>query len=246
LTADPLGTAGQSIPALGKSMMSNRTTLFSATIANQLSESGVIAVLMIDDPADAVPLASALLSGGVNAMELTLRTPAALDALRAIRSTVPDMLAGMGTVLSPGQVQDVATIGAAFGVAPGTNRRVISAAVELGLSFAPGVVTPTDVEAALELGCRVLKFFPAEPSGGLPFLKSMAAPFAHLEVQYIPLGGINLDNLESYLADDNVLAVGGSWLAPRDLIARKDWRAIEQRAREARQRIDALNRARST
>jgi 2-dehydro-3-deoxyphosphogluconate aldolase/(4S)-4-hydroxy-2-oxoglutarate aldolase len=226
-------------------MMSSRTTLFSATIANQLFEAGVIAVLTIEDPADAVPVARALMSGGVHAMELTLRTPAALEALREIRTGVPEMLAGMGTVLSTGQVHDVATIGAAFGVAPGTNRRVISAAVELGLSFAPGVVTPSDIEAAVELGCRVLKFFPAEPSGGLPYLRSMAAPFSHLGVRYIPLGGINLDNLATYLADDNILAVGGSWLAPRELIAGQDWPAIEQNAREARQRVDALNRSTS-
>ena len=162
--------------------------LFSATISQQLADTGVVAVLMIDDPADAVPVARALLAGGVNAMELTLRTPAALDALRAIRAGVPEMLAGIGTILTPEQVQDVAAAGAAFGVAPGVNRRVVMAATDLGLSFAPGVVTPSDVEAALELGCRLLKFFPAEPSGGLAYLKSLAAPFAHLGVRYVPLG----------------------------------------------------------
>jgi 2-dehydro-3-deoxyphosphogluconate aldolase/(4S)-4-hydroxy-2-oxoglutarate aldolase len=205
-----------------------------------LAKSGVVAVLVIDDPSDAVPLARALLAGGVDAMELTLRTPAALDALRAIRGEVPDMLAGIGTILSPKQVREVVAAGASFGVAPGTNLRVVRAAVELDLPFAPGVVTPSDVEQALELGCRTLKFFPAEPSGGLAYLQSLAAPFAHLGVCYLPLGGINLNNLGEYLADKNVLAVGGSWLAPRELIARKDWAAIQERAREARQRIDGM------
>jgi 2-dehydro-3-deoxyphosphogluconate aldolase / (4S)-4-hydroxy-2-oxoglutarate aldolase len=217
--------------------------LFSPTISRQLADMGVVAVLTIDDPADAVPLAQALLAGGVGAMELTLRTPAALDALRAIRAEVPEMLAGIGTILTPEQVQDVAVAGAAFGVAPGLNRRVVSAAAELGLSFAPGVVTPSDVEAALELGCRLLKFFPAEPSGGLAYLTSMAAPFVHLGVRYIPLGGIHLDNLPSYLANEHVLSVGGSWLAPRELIVHKNWDAIRQRAQEARQRIDAIKQS---
>jgi 2-dehydro-3-deoxyphosphogluconate aldolase/(4S)-4-hydroxy-2-oxoglutarate aldolase len=224
-------------------MMSSRTTLFSTTIAQQLFDSGVIAVLVIDDPADAVPVARALLAGGVRAMELTLRTPTALEALAAIRAGAPEMLAGMGTVLSSSHVHDVAAIGASFAVAPGTNPRVIASAVELGLSFAPGIVTPSDVEAAVELGCRILKFFPAEPSGGLPYLRSIAAPFAHLRLRYVPLGGISPSNLASYLADDNVLAVGGSWLAPRELIAAKDWSAIELRAREARHIVDGLNRS---
>jgi 2-dehydro-3-deoxyphosphogluconate aldolase/(4S)-4-hydroxy-2-oxoglutarate aldolase len=216
---------------------------FSPPIAERLSRTGIVAVLIIDDPADAVPLARALLAGGVDAMELTLRTPVALDALRAICSEVPGMLAGIGTILTTQQVDEVVAAGAAFGVAPGTNRRVVQAAVAVGLPFAPGVVTPTDVESAVELGCRLLKFFPAESSGGIAYLQSMAAPFVHLGVRYLPLGGIHLENLGRYLEDPNVLAVGGSWLAPRDLIAQRDWIGIEQRARQARQRIDSLNRS---
>lgn len=199
----------------------------------RIEASGVIAVLVIDDPEHAAPLAKALLQGGVSAMELTLRTPAALEALAVVRRTTPEMLAGVGTVITPGQVQQVIDAGAEFAVAPGTNPAVVREAARLGVPFAPGVVTPSDVEAALELGCRTLKFFPAEPSGGLPFLRSMAAPYLHLGVRFIPLGGVSTANAGEYIADPLIPAVGGSWLAPRSLIAAGDWQAISQRAAEA-------------
>lgn len=212
---------------------------FSSELLSQLASQRIVAVLVIDDAKSAVPLAKALLAGGVSTMELTLRTPAALDALRAIKAEVPEMLAGMGTVLSVEQVEQIAQAGAAFGVAPGTNPRVIQAAKAKGLSFAPGVATPTDIELALEQGCRLLKFFPAEPSGGLNFLNSIAAPFAHLGVKYVPLGGVQPDNLVQYLKNPHVLAVGGSWLAPRDLVDAKNWTEITRRATEARQIVES-------
>jgi 2-dehydro-3-deoxyphosphogluconate aldolase/(4S)-4-hydroxy-2-oxoglutarate aldolase len=171
-------------------------------------------------------------------MELTLRTPVAIDALRAIRQEVPEMLAGIGTVLFPEQIPTLVQAGAAFGVAPGTNPRVLAAAREHGLPFAPGVVTPSDVEAALQFDCRLLKFFPAEPSGGLAYLRSLAAPFAHLNVRYLPLGGVNPANLESYLREPCVHAVGGSWLAPKDLVRAQKWSEIGRLAAEARIMID--------
>jgi 2-dehydro-3-deoxyphosphogluconate aldolase/(4S)-4-hydroxy-2-oxoglutarate aldolase len=143
------------------------------------------------------------------------------------------MMPGIGTILTPEQVDQVAEAGAAFGVAPGLNRRVVLRAQEVGLPFAPGVATPSDLEAALELGCREVKFFPAEPSGGLAYLKSMAAPYTHLGVRFVPLGGLKADNLGDYLRSPLVLAVGGSWLAPRDLIQQHDWDAITRRAAEA-------------
>jgi 2-dehydro-3-deoxyphosphogluconate aldolase/(4S)-4-hydroxy-2-oxoglutarate aldolase len=206
---------------------------FSSELLDQIERQGVIAVLVVDDIEHAVPLARALLAGGVQVMELTLRTPVALSVLRAIRAEVPEMLAGMGTLLQVEQVQQVVQAGAAFGVAPGTNPRVIREAQRLGLPFAPGIVTPTDVEAALELGCRELKFFPAETSGGLPYLKSMAAPYLHLGVRFVPLGGVTPNNVQSYLADPLIWAVGGSWIAPRDAIAHRDWDGISARAAEA-------------
>jgi 2-dehydro-3-deoxyphosphogluconate aldolase/(4S)-4-hydroxy-2-oxoglutarate aldolase len=207
--------------------------LFPDELSAHLYNTGVIAVLMIDEVADAVPLARALLAGGVDGIELTLRTAVAMQALRSIRAELPEMMVGVGTILSPQQVREVKEAGASFGVSPGMNPRVVSEAVRLGLPFAPGVCTPTDIELAVEQGCRLLKFFPSEPSGGLPYLRTIAAPFAHLGVKYIPLGGVNAENAERYLREPSVQALGGSWLAPRELIARKNWEAITANAREA-------------
>lgn len=211
-------------------------------LGKSLADAGVIAVLVIEDAARAVPLAEALLAGGIRAMELTLRTPAALDALRAIRSEVPDMVAGVGTVLTPGQVDEVVAAGGAFAVAPGCNPAVIQHAREAGLPFGPGIATASDIEAAVGLGCRLLKFFPAEAAGGLPLLNSMATPYAHLGLRYIPLGGIKIDNLAGYLGHPFVHAVGGSWLAPRDQVAAGNWEAITAAAREA---TDVVSRIRA-
>lgn len=202
-------------------------------IARRLSAAGVLAVLVIDRVEDAVPVAEALLAGGVDAMELTLRTGAALPSLAAISAATPEMLVGIGTILTPGQVSQVVEAGAAFGVAPGTNPEVIEAACAGGLPFAPGVMTPSDIERALPFGCEILKFFPAGSSGGLKHLKNIAAPYAHLGLRYIPLGGVSEDNMGDYLAGDMVAAVGGSWLAPGDVIASGNWAEITARAKAA-------------
>jgi 2-dehydro-3-deoxyphosphogluconate aldolase/(4S)-4-hydroxy-2-oxoglutarate aldolase len=159
------------------------------TVFEKLQKSAIIAVLILDRVEDGVPLAEALLAGGVDAMELTLRTPAAIGALKEITAKVPEMLAGIGTILTTDQVKEVADAGAAFGVAPGMNPRIVEAALAAGLPFAPGICTPSDIERALEFERKFLKFFPAEPSGGLKYLESIAAPYAHLGVKYIPLGG---------------------------------------------------------
>lgn len=193
----------------------------------------VIAVLVIDDADDAVPLARSLLAGGVGAMELTLRTPAALDALRRIRQEVPEMVAGTGTVLTREQVRQVKAAGAQFAVAPGMNRNVLEEAAAQELPFAPGIATPSDIEAALEFDCRIMKFFPAVPSGGLDYLKSMAAPYLHLGLQFIPLGGLTEGTLHEWLGSPLVCAVGGSWIAPRELINEKNWGEITRRAANA-------------
>lgn len=206
---------------------------FDPELATRIESFGVIAVLVVDRADDAIPLARALLDGGVGVMELTLRTPAALDALKKIRSAVPEMIAGVGTILTSDQVQAAKEAGAAFGVAPGTNGRVLAAARAAGLSFAPGIATPSDIESALEFECRLLKFFPSEASGGLAFLKNIAAPYAHLGLKYIPLGGVNEKNMATYLAEPSVGALGGSWLAPRELINAADWAAITARCTAA-------------
>lgn len=199
---------------------------FSPELATRIEACGIVAVLMIDEASHAAPLAEALLAGGVHAMELTLRTPAALDALRAVRQHVPQMLAGVGTILTPAQVHQAIEAGAEFGVSPGVNPRVLAEAREAGLSFAPGIATPSDIEVALENDCRLLKFFPGELLGGLPYLQAITAPYAHLGVKFLPLGGVNAKNMTSYLADPHVTAVGGSWLAPRNLIHAGDWAQI--------------------
>lgn len=208
-------------------------TPFPVDLQKKVEASGVIAVLVIDDAKHAVPVAKALLEGGISAMELTLRTPAAIDAIKAIREGVPDMLAGVGTVIRPDQIKEVAAADAAFAVAPGFNRRVMEAAAAEGVPFAPGITTATDIESALELDCRLLKFFPAEPSGGLKYLSSMAAPYAHLGIKYIPLGGLNNGNMRAYLENKYIGALGGSWLAPRDLIAGEQWDQIRANAQAA-------------
>ena len=202
-------------------------------VFSRLQSSGIAAVLILEREDDAEPVAEALLAGGIAAMELTLRTPAALAALRRIRRAFPDMLAGLGTVLHKDQVAQAIDAGAEFAVAPGMNPRVVSAACDAGLPFAPGICTPTDVGMALEFDRRLLKFFPAGPSGGLEWLDAIAAPYQHLGVRYIPLGGVSEANCGEWLRSRHVGAVGGSWLAPRDLIARGDWGAIRERAARA-------------
>ncbi len=206
---------------------------FSADLWQQIARKAVVAVLVVDRVEDAVPLGRALVDGGVTAMELTLRTPVAVDALRAIRREVPAMIAGIGTILRVEQVRQVKEAGAAFGVSPGCNPRVIEAAREAGLDFAPGIATPTEIEGALEHGCRLLKLFPAEPIGGLPYLRSAAAPYLHLGLQFIPLGGVSPGNAGSWLADPLIAAVGGSWLAPRELIKAGRWGEITANAAAA-------------
>ena len=209
-----------------------------AELLERIERCGVVAVLVVDELAHAVPLATALMDGGIDVMELTLRTPVALDALRAIRAEVPGMVSAVGTVLTPEQAGEAAIAGAAFGVAPGLSPRVVRAARKVGLPFAPGVATASDLEAALELGCREVKFFPAESTGGMSYLKSMAAPYAHLGVRFVPLGGIKPDHVRAYLSSSLVLAVGGSWIAPRDVIQREDWDAIRINAARARAIVD--------
>ncbi|MCC5840969.1 MAG: bifunctional 4-hydroxy-2-oxoglutarate aldolase/2-dehydro-3-deoxy-phosphogluconate aldolase [Opitutales bacterium] len=207
--------------------------MFTPEIVSALEEARIVAVLTLEDPALAPDLGRALLAGGVRVVELTLRTDRALESLVAMRSACPDLIIGAGTVLTPDQVRAVKAAGAAFGVAPGCNPRILSAAVAAGLPFAPGVCTPTDIEQALEAGCTEMKFFPAGTSGGLPHLRAIAAPFAHRRVRFIPLGGLTLENAPDYLREPSVLALGGSWIAPAKTVAAKDWSTIEANARAA-------------
>ncbi len=208
---------------------------FNPKLAERLSQTQVVAVIVIEKVEDAVPMANALMKGGIDAIELTLRTPVAIEAMKKIVRELPEMSVGIGTVIEIEQVRIVHGEGANFAVAPGMNRKVLEEALGLGLSFAPGVATPSDIETALEYGCRLLKFFPAEPIGGLSYLRSMAAPYVHLGIRYIPLGGIKPANLKEYLEDPLIAAIGGSWIAPKDLINEKNWNMITTNSREARE-----------
>ena len=209
-------------------------------IKEKISKAGVVAVIVIDKAGDTVPLANALLEGGIDTIELTLRTPAAMEAAGIISKEFPEITLGIGTVLTVDQVKAVTDQGVDFAVSPGCNPGVLNAARELGLSFAPGIMTPSDIEIAVELGCRVLKFFPAESSGGLKHLTGMANPYNHLGLTYIPLGGISMSNAGEYLASPLICAVGGSWIAKRSLIQAGDWKTITKNAREMRNLITKL------
>ncbi|OQY32113.1 MAG: hypothetical protein B6241_11805 [Spirochaetaceae bacterium 4572_59] len=208
-------------------------TIFTPELKGKLSDSGVIAVITIEDAAQAVPLAKVLIDEGITAMELTLRTEAALDALDAITKDVPAMNAGVGTVLQAFQLDEIIKRKASFAVAPGCNPNVIKGAIERDFPFGPGIGSASEIETAVELGCRVLKLFPAEALGGVSYLKSLNAPYSFLDLNFIPLGGLNTENMASWLERPEVLAIGGSWIAPKDMINNRDWTGIAANAREA-------------
>jgi 2-dehydro-3-deoxyphosphogluconate aldolase/(4S)-4-hydroxy-2-oxoglutarate aldolase len=206
------------------------TTAFPEALLVRLRKSGVVAGFSVESAAQAVPLCRALLAGGIDTIELTLRSAAGMDGVRAIAAELPEIVLGVGTILTPEQAREVKAAGATFGVAPGMNPRVVRAAAEAGLPFAPGVATPSDLEAAIELGCRLVKFFPAEPVGGINYLRSMSAPYKHLGIQYFPLGGLNDTNMLEYLNEPNVPTIGGSWIVKPELVAKADWAGITARA----------------
>lgn len=190
----------------------------------------VIPVLVIDDVAHARPLAQALVAGGLPALEVTLRTPAALDVIRAM-AAVEGGVVGAGTLLTPDDIRAAKDAGAQFGVAPGATDRLLSAAEEIGLPMLPGAATATEVMALLERGYTTQKFFPAEAAGGAPALKAIGAPLP--QVSFCPTGGISLKNARDYLGLSNTLCVGGSWVAPKEMMQQGDWAGIEALAREA-------------
>lgn len=190
----------------------------------------VIPVLVIDDIAHARPLAAALVAGGLPALEVTLRTPAALDAIR-IMSEVEGGVVGAGTLLTPADVKAAKAAGATFGVSPGATDRLIAACEDEGLPLLPGAATASEIMALLEKGYTVQKFFPAEQAGGAAYLKSIGSPIP--QVSFCPTGGISLKLAPDYLALKTILCVGGSWVAPKDAMARGDWAEITRLAREA-------------
>ncbi|CCD96278.1 KHG/KDPG aldolase (Includes: 2-keto-4-hydroxyglutarate aldolase, KHG-aldolase); 2-dehydro-3-deoxy-phosphogluconate aldolase (KDPG-aldolase)) [Bradyrhizobium sp. ORS 375] len=191
----------------------------------------VIPVITIDDASQAVPLARALVSGGLRVIEITLRTQAGFDAARAIISDVPEAKVGIGTVLTPADYEHAAKLGAAFAISPGMSIDLLEAANAGELPFAPGIQTPSDLIACVTRGYELVKFFPAVPAGGLAALDALAGPFPN--VRFCPTGGINAGNAAQWLAHKKVVAIGGSWVAPAADIKAGAWAVIEQRAREA-------------
>jgi 2-dehydro-3-deoxyphosphogluconate aldolase / (4S)-4-hydroxy-2-oxoglutarate aldolase len=190
----------------------------------------VVPVLVIDHLAHARPLAEALVAGGLPALEVTLRTPAALDAIR-VMSEVPGGVVGAGTLLTPADVKAAKAAGAMFGVSPGATDQLIAACEDEGLPLLPGAATASEIMALLERGYRVQKFFPAEQAGGAAYLRSIGSPLP--QVQFCPTGGISLKLAPDYLALGNILCVGGSWVAPKDAMASDDWAEITRLAAEA-------------
>ena len=200
-------------------------------ILEQFQKLGIIPVVVIDDAKDAVPLAKALCEGGLPVAEVTFRTDAAEEAIRLMSETYPEMLVGAGTVLTTEQVDRAVAAGSKFIVSPGLNPKVVKYCQEKNVPITPGTARPTDIEMALELGLDVVKFFPAEQNGGLAMIKAMAAPYT--KVKFMPTGGINAKNLKSYLDFDKIIACGGSWMVPKDLVAAGDFEAIKNLTREA-------------
>ncbi|GAA4048895.1 bifunctional 4-hydroxy-2-oxoglutarate aldolase/2-dehydro-3-deoxy-phosphogluconate aldolase [Streptomyces shaanxiensis] len=199
--------------------------------ASVLDLAPVVPVVVIEDVADAVPLARALVTGGLPAIEVTLRTPAALDAIREIAAEVPEAVVGAGTVITPDQVNASVAAGARFLVSPGWTDVLLDAMRASGVPFLPGVSTTSEVVALLERGVREMKFFPAEAAGGTAYLKSLNGPLP--QARFCPTGGIGPATAPDYLALPNVACVGGSWMLPADAVAARDWGRVEALAREA-------------
>ena len=204
---------------------------FGADVVKRLRDARIVPVITIDDPANAVPLARALAAGGLTCVEITFRTAAAAESIERISGDVPEMFVGAGTVLTPSQAAAARSAGARFIVAPGFGPRVVEHCQTHGIPVFPGIATPTEIDAALEIGLRTLKFFPAEPMGGLAYLKAVAAPY--VEVRFLPTGGINAANVASYLAFSRVVACGGSWMAPAEWIAAGQFDRIREESRRA-------------
>jgi 2-dehydro-3-deoxyphosphogluconate aldolase/(4S)-4-hydroxy-2-oxoglutarate aldolase len=210
------------------------------TTLEQIHAAGVVPVVVIDDPTLAPDLVGALSDGGLPVAEITFRTAAAEEAIRAATAAHPDALIGAGSVLVPAQVDTAIDAGAAFIVSPGLEESIVQRAQQRGIPALPGCATPSDLMRATALGLDVVKFFPAEHSGGLGMIKAIAAPFPGL--RFVPTGGIDQGNLESYLEDPRILAVGGSWMVKRSLVTARDWAQVTKATRAA---VAAVHRTRS-
>lgn len=201
------------------------------TLLERIHSIRIVPVIAIDDAAQAIPLAKALIAGGIPCAEITFRTAAAVESIAAISAEVPAMLVGAGTVLTREQADRAKDAGAAFAVSPGFNPHIVDYCGQIGLPIIPGCSSPSDMEQAIERGLQVVKFFPAEQAGGLPFLKAVAAPYTGL--RFMPTGGIGPQNLAEYLSFSRVIACGGSWMAKPEMIAAGRFDEIAQLCRKA-------------
>jgi 2-dehydro-3-deoxyphosphogluconate aldolase/(4S)-4-hydroxy-2-oxoglutarate aldolase len=204
---------------------------------------GIVPVIAIEDAEAAVPLADALAAGGLPVAEITFRTVAAADVIERIAHQRPEILVGAGTVISEENLRSAIDCGAAFGVSPGLNPTIFTQATKRSFPFVPGVMTPSDIENAIMLGAKLLKFFPAGAAGGTQMLKSIAAPYVHTGIRFMPTGGIKTDNVKDYLCLDIVFAVGGTWIATREDIASKRWNVIRDNCRKAVDIVSEMKRA---
>ena len=200
-------------------------------IFEQFSKIGIIPVVVLDDPKDAASLAKTLCENGLPCAEVTFRTAAAEESIRIMSREFPDMLVGAGTVLTTEQVDRAVNAGAKFIVSPGLNPKVVQYCIDKCIPVTPGTQTPSEMEQALELGLKVVKFFPAEPAGGLNMIKAVAAPYT--ELKFMPTGGINAKNVRDYLAYSKIIACGGSWMVKKDLIAAGKWDELAALVKEA-------------
>lgn len=201
------------------------------TVIDKIRKAGIVPVVVMEDKKDAAPLAEALLEGGISCAEITFRTPAAAEAIQFMSEKFPELLVGAGTVLTTEQVDIALTAGAKFIVSPGINPRVVNYCMDRNTLMIPGVSSASNIEQALELGVKVVKFFPAEPSGGLAMVKALAAPYK--EVEFMPTGGISKENVQEYLAYDRVVACGGSWMVKEELIKAGDFKTVAKLVKEA-------------
>lgn len=200
-------------------------------VLSKIQEIGIVPVVVLNDAKDAAPLAKALCDGGLPCAEVTFRTDAAEESIRIMTEQFPEMLVGAGTVLTTDQVDRAAAAGARFMVSPGLNPKVVRHCVDRNILITPGCANPSDIEQALEYGLDVVKFFPAEPSGGLKMIRAMAAPY--VGVKFMPTGGINQTNVKDYLAYDRILACGGSWMVKESLIHEGRFDEVKRLAEEA-------------
>lgn len=202
-------------------------------VLEQFQKIGIIPVVVLDDAKDAEPLGRALMEGGLPCAEVTFRTAAAEESIRIMSEKFPDMLVGAGTVLTTEQVDRAVEAGAKFIVSPGINPKVVEYCVKKNIPITPGTCNPSNVETALEFGLDVVKFFPAEPAGGLKYIKAIAAPYVGMK--FMPTGGINAENVKDYLKYDRILACGGSWMVKGDLIKAGNFEKIKELTAEAAQ-----------